>query len=157
MINTIFYFPESLTFEEYRNLFDSGQIYKNTIVFAKAQKSIYMGGDNYSHQEVAPVVEHVNVYIGSGQTYETTNFSDTGSYLVDNMEVSINKGEGDYIFIKVGKDDIVRNLYTHTPGIEGFDYTVTLEDAVVDGNYKYYKSSFGMRDGQTTYIINKNN
>lgn len=54
MINTIFYFPESLTFEEYRNLFDSGQISKNTIVFAKAQKSIYMGGDNYSYQEVTP-------------------------------------------------------------------------------------------------------
>lgn len=50
MINTIFYFPENLTFEEYKNLFNSGEISKNTIVFAKEQKSIYMGGNDYTEK-----------------------------------------------------------------------------------------------------------
>lgn len=46
-INTIFYFPSSLTFEEYSNQLNQGEISERTIVFADAQKAIYKGGKKY--------------------------------------------------------------------------------------------------------------
>ena len=47
MINTIFYFPSSLTFQDYLELLNSGQIAQRTIVFAEAQKAVYKGGKKY--------------------------------------------------------------------------------------------------------------
>ena len=47
MINTIFYFPESLTFEDYVSKLASGDIASRTIVFADAQKAIYNRGKKY--------------------------------------------------------------------------------------------------------------
>ena len=50
MINTIFYYPTSLTFEQYQNrLSDPGEdgISNRTIVFAHDQKAIYKGGVKY--------------------------------------------------------------------------------------------------------------
>lgn len=46
-INTIFYFPNSLTFEEYTEMLAGGDIAPRTIVFADAQKSIYKDGKKY--------------------------------------------------------------------------------------------------------------
>ena len=46
-INTIFYFPASLTFEEYTTKLNQGEIAARTIVFADAQKAIYKGGKKY--------------------------------------------------------------------------------------------------------------
>lgn len=46
-INTIFYFPNSLTFEEYTEMLAGGDIAPRTIVFADAQKSIYKNGKKY--------------------------------------------------------------------------------------------------------------
>lgn len=51
-INTIFYFPSSLTFEEYSNQLNQGQISERTIVFADAQKAIYKGGKKYGGTSV---------------------------------------------------------------------------------------------------------
>lgn len=51
-INTIFYFPSSLTFDEYSNKLDQGEISERTIVFADAQKSIYKGGKKYGGTSV---------------------------------------------------------------------------------------------------------
>lgn len=50
MINTIFYFPESLTFDQYTNLLDSDTdegIARRTIVFARQQGKIYNNGKLY--------------------------------------------------------------------------------------------------------------
>ena len=50
MINTIFYFPESLTFNEYINKLDKNTddgISKRTIVFAEEQGRIYKNGQIY--------------------------------------------------------------------------------------------------------------
>jgi len=50
MINTIFYFPESLTFNEYTNKLDKDTddgISKRTIVFAEEQGRIYKNGKIY--------------------------------------------------------------------------------------------------------------
>lgn len=51
-INTIFYFPSSLTFEEYSNKLNQGEISERTIVFADAQKAIYKGGKKYGGTSV---------------------------------------------------------------------------------------------------------
>lgn len=44
MVNTIFYFTDSLTFDAYKKKVARGDISQRTIVFAKKQSSIYMGG-----------------------------------------------------------------------------------------------------------------
>lgn len=46
-INTIFYFPESLTFEDYSNKLNRGEISGRTIVLANEQKAIYKNGKKY--------------------------------------------------------------------------------------------------------------
>lgn len=107
MINTIFYFPESLTFEEYTNKLAANEIADKTIVFAKAQKSIYMGGECYTgtnsdDQSDTPKVnpDSMTVYYGFGPesltnvnelnhiekqspagTYNVTNDKDYSAYL----------------------------------------------------------------------------
>ena len=47
MINTIFYFPSSLTFQDYTTMLTNGEIAERTVVFADAQKAIYKGGKKY--------------------------------------------------------------------------------------------------------------
>ena len=59
-INTIFYFPNSLTFEDYSEKLNAGEISARTIVFADAQKAIYKGGKKYgglSNQEFHDLVD----------------------------------------------------------------------------------------------------
>lgn len=60
-INTIFYFPSTLTFEQYQNKLQSQEITPRTIVFAAAQNAIYMGGIEYGavvpQSKVVPFVE----------------------------------------------------------------------------------------------------
>lgn len=46
-INTIFYFPSSLTFQDYQTKLANEELSERTIVFAAAQNSIYMGGRQY--------------------------------------------------------------------------------------------------------------
>lgn len=50
-INTIFYFVESLPYDEYREMCVSGKIAMRTIVFAHQQRAIYKGGDMYCPME----------------------------------------------------------------------------------------------------------
>ena len=50
-INTIFYFVESLSYDEYREMCVSGKIAMRTIVFARQQRAIYKGGDMYCPME----------------------------------------------------------------------------------------------------------
>ena len=60
MINTIFYYPDSLTFDEYQEQLQAGNISARTIVFANNQKAIYKGGVKYggwSVQEFHDAVE----------------------------------------------------------------------------------------------------
>ena len=47
MVKTIFYFADNLPFEDYLEQLRDGDIACRTIVFAKEQKSIYMGGEMY--------------------------------------------------------------------------------------------------------------
>lgn len=47
MIDTIFYFIENLSFEDYRSQVMNNEIAGRTIVFAAKQKAIYKGGEQY--------------------------------------------------------------------------------------------------------------
>ena len=49
MINTIFYFPSSLSFEEYLELYNAGEIADYTIVFAQHQRAVYKNGVQYTN------------------------------------------------------------------------------------------------------------
>lgn len=53
MINTIFYFVDSLSFNDYTSQIRSGDISKKTIVFVDDTRSIFMGGKSYSHSDSA--------------------------------------------------------------------------------------------------------
>lgn len=60
MINTIFYFPSSLTFQDYTTMLNNGEIAERTVVFADAQKAIYKGGKKYgglSDQEFHDLID----------------------------------------------------------------------------------------------------
>lgn len=58
MINTIFYYPDSLTFEEYQSKVGT-DIADRTIVFADAQKAIYKGGKQYGLTDLSGVEEGI--------------------------------------------------------------------------------------------------
>lgn len=47
MIDTIFYFTDSLSFNDYKTMLYAGEIEYRTIVFAQAQRAIYKGGVRY--------------------------------------------------------------------------------------------------------------
>lgn len=47
MIDTIFYYPQSLSFDDYRTQLENEEISPDTIVFAHDQKAIYKGGEKY--------------------------------------------------------------------------------------------------------------
>jgi len=72
MINTIFYYPQTLTFEEYLNQLGS-EIAARTIVFAKDQKSIYMGGKKFGATSASDIAD-LKQYIQS--LFDNTDISD---------------------------------------------------------------------------------
>lgn len=93
------------------------------------------------------------VQIGCGQDYAGVVFEDTGSKLVNNMPVTFVPNDGDYLFIKVDKNDTVRNLYTNPA--QGPDYEIPIDGGTVDGDYKYYKSTIQVTAGNMNCKINK--
>ena len=102
--------------------------------------------------------QRFNVFVGAGSDYNNTTFIDTGSVLTDNMIVNISTNDGDYIFIKVGKNEIINNFATYVSAGSPFNYTVALDNPVnIDENYKYYKSTNRFRVSTGNYIINKTN
>lgn len=101
-------------------------------------------------------VQRLNVFVGHGADYAGAQFTDTGRSISNNMIVSVNRNAGDYVFIKVDKRDTVNNLYTYPgPNMEEFEYVVALDSPVVDGDYKYYKTTNRYNAGEIQYKINK--
>lgn len=115
MINTIFYFPENLTFEEYKNLFNSGEISKNTIVFAKEQKSIYMGGDNYTEKteiDPEPLITTFTIYYGFANTDTIENTTNLESREVNSVlgeYDTTNESDGNQFYIILPSNIILEN------------------------------------------------
>lgn len=99
----------------------------------------------------------LTVQVGHGANYATALFTDTFETLSNNMQVSIDRNAGDYIFIKVDKNDTVNNLYIYNEGGGIFEYVeIALNAPVIDGNYKYYQSTNRYNTGiAIPYVINK--
>lgn len=99
---------------------------------------------------------HLNVFVGHGTDYALAQFTDTNRGISNNMIVSVARNAGDYVFIKVDKRDNVNNLYTYPgPNMEDFEYVVALDSPIVDGEYKYYKTTNRYNAGEIQYKINK--
>lgn len=76
-INTIFYFPSQLTFEDYSQKVRDGEISSRTIVFADNEKAIYKGGKKYglpSDQEFKDLID--SLYGDSWISDEINNIKD---------------------------------------------------------------------------------
>ena len=103
-INTIFYFPSTLTFEQYQNKLQSQEITPRTIVFAAAQNAIYMGGREYGAvvppEKVEPVV--------TPHEYDDTNLRNQIDAL-DTALQNANRTASDYY---EANDRFVRNIGT---------------------------------------------
>lgn len=101
-------------------------------------------------------VPKLNVQVGHGIDYASAVFTDTGRTLSNNMIVTISKNDGDYLFIKVDKRDTVFNLYSYPgPGLEGWEFSLNLDNPIVEGNYKLYKTINRYKEGSLQYRINK--
>lgn len=98
----------------------------------------------------------LNVQVGNGASYANATFTNTNRTLSNNMIVSITTNAGDYLFIKVDKRDTVTNLYTYPgPNMPDFEYPITLESPIEDGNYKYYRSSGRYNAATAQFKINR--
>lgn len=98
----------------------------------------------------------LNVQVGNGTSYANATFTNTNRALSNNMIVSITTNAGDYLFIKVDKRDTVTNLYTYPgPNMPDFEYPITLESPIEDGNYKYYRSSGRYNAATAQFKINR--
>ena len=62
MINTIFYFTDSLSFSNYQAQVRSGEISPKTIVFVEDTRSVYMGGKSYSYDDAEVRNEIDDIY-----------------------------------------------------------------------------------------------
>jgi len=69
MIDTIFYFVDSLNFDEYQSRLSSGDIADRTIVFAEAQKAIYKDGVNYGNLTKDEMISIVKTIIHENPSY----------------------------------------------------------------------------------------
>ena len=78
MINTIFYFVDSLSFNDYTSQIRSGDISKKTIVFVDDTRSIFMGGKSYSYNDSA-LLDEIN------------HIQETISTLRENIEETISE------------------------------------------------------------------
>lgn len=122
----------------------------------------FAGNDIYEAKEVLfklnVTEQRFNVFVGAGSDYNNTTFVDTGNVLSNNMIVNISTNDGDYIFIKVGKNETINNFATYVSAGSPFNYIVALDNPVdIDENYKYYKSTNRFRVSTGNYIINKTN
>ena len=85
-------------------------------------------------------------------------FFDTGELLANNMIVTINNNDGDFLFIKVDKRDTVNNFCIYNgPDMPDWEFPLELDAAVIDGDYKYYKTEGRFTEGEVSYKINKTN
>lgn len=119
MINTIFYFPESLTFDQYTNLLDSDTdegIARRTIVFARQQGKIYNNGKSYgiTSSDVQSLINtakedleasdfNIMHAIETQSSEFSSGMSDLQSQIASNIQTAINTA-------KAGDDEIKTSL-----------------------------------------------
>lgn len=106
MINTIFYYPDSLTFEEYQSRLNNNDIAARTIVFADAQKAIYKGGKQFgatSLSDLKTQIEQIFSEITNG-TNGTNGHNGMDGLIktIFDSVTNIRASKNDYGIVKVG-------------------------------------------------------
>lgn len=109
-------------------------------------------GSQDSYELTVVEESHLSVQIGSGVAYQDTLFTNTGLPLTNGMHLSQEVGEGDYLFIKIDKRQSIDKVMTYNPDYPMFDSEIEFDAPVIDGDYKYYKSTGSYRTAITSRI-----
>lgn len=135
MINTIFYYPDSLTFEEYQSKLGT-DIAARTIVFADAQKAIYKGGKQFGATSLTDLKNQIQqIFNENPYTLPIATASRLGGIMI---------GDGFHIDANTGKLDVDFSGITNgTNGRNGLDGLIkTIFDSVT--NIRASKNNYGI-------------
>lgn len=135
MINTIFYYPDSLTFEEYQSKLGT-DIAAHTIVFADAQKAIYKGGKQFGATSLTDLKNQIQqIFNENPYTLPIATASRLGGIMI---------GEGFTIDSSTGKLSVDFSGFTNgTSGRNGLDGLIkTIFDSVT--NIRASKNNYGI-------------
>lgn len=97
MINTIFYFADTLPFSSYTEQIESGDISTQTIVFVRDTKSIYMGGQQYGSMTASDFRDLLSTVVRSGNSEVNTqidNINTAIEQLQQNLQENVNQLNG---------------------------------------------------------------
>jgi hypothetical protein len=102
-------------------------------------------GDNVHEAATATYTLNVSeqrltVQIGHGTSYATALFTDTGEQLAAGLHLSQAVSKNDYLFLKIDKRQKIE-LVTTDNDDPTFNSEIPFDNAVVDGDYKYYKKT----------------
>lgn len=84
--------------------------------------------------------QRLTVQIGHGTSYATAQFTDTGEQLVAGLHLSQAVSKNDYLFLKIDKRQNISMVTTDNDD-PTFNSEIPFDNAVVDGDYKYYKKT----------------
>ena len=135
MINTIFYYPDSLTFEEYQSKLGT-DIAARTIVFADAQKAIYKGGKQFGATSLTDLKNQIQqIFNENPYTLPIATASRLGGIMI---------GDGFTIDSSTGKLSVDFSGFTNgTNGRNGMDGLIkTIFDSVT--NIRASKNDYGI-------------
>lgn len=96
--------------------------------------------------------QRLTVQIGHGTSYATAQFTDTGEQLVAGLHLSQAVSKNDYLFLKIDKRQNI-SLVTTDNDDPTFNSEIPFDNAVVDGDYKYYKKTDAYPRAITARII----
>lgn len=138
MINTIFYYPDSLTFEEYQSKVGT-DIAARTIVFADAQKAIYKGGKQFGSTSLSDLKTQIEqIFSENPYTLPIASASRLGGIMI---------GDGFTIDSTTGKLDVdfsgIAGGSNGTNGHNGMDGLIkTIFDSIT--NIRASKNDYGI-------------
>lgn len=120
MINTIFYFADTLPFSSYTEQVNSGDISTQTIVFVRDTKSIYMGGQQYGSMTPSDFRDLLSTVVRSGNSEVNTQIDNINTAIeqlqqnIQNNITQLNSSIQDVSTLASGQktrlDGIVNNL-----------------------------------------------
>lgn len=144
MINTIFYFPESLTFDQYIDLLDSNTdegIARRTIVFAKQQGKIYNNGKLYgtTASDVQSLIDETKEYLEGLIDDTKVDFNS----LIERINTSLDEVRNDLDNVLSRESDGINQMIEDVIDSKGF---IDGWQAGWDNNIKAYLIQAGIID-----------
>ena len=140
MINTIFYYPESMTFEEYQSKVGT-DIAARTIVFADAQKAIYKGGKQFGATSLTDLKDQIQqIFNENPYTLPIATASRLGGIMIGKgFSIDPESGKLDVDFSSIGGQDGTSGQDGHN-GMDGLIKTIF--DSVT--NIRASKNDYGI-------------